>query len=120
MTLLVSHGSPSTDVYSSIWSRRILNPELSPTLEDASNKALPSSLKVFSSGLWHVFVESVGLESSLFTRDVGVDDGTEVLDFEPDLVLGSGGSSLERQVLELGFRAVSPMPSSSFPIFPRV
>lgn len=97
-----------------------MNPELSPTLEDALNKALPSSLKGFSSGLWHVFVESVGPEGSLFTRDVGVDDGDEVLDFEPDLVLGSGGPSLERQVLEPGFRAVSPMPSSSFSIFPGV
>lgn len=70
--------------------------------------------------LWHVLVESVGLEGGLFTRGVGVEGSTEVLDFELELVLGSGGRSLERQVLMVSFRTVFPMPWSSSPLFRRV
>ena len=50
--------------------------------------------------LWHVLVESVGLEGGLFSRGVGVEGGSEVLDFELELVLRSGRGALEREVLE--------------------
>lgn len=49
--------------------------------------------------LWHVLVESVGLERGLFSGRVGVEGGTEVLNLELELVLRAGRCPLERQVL---------------------
>ena len=49
--------------------------------------------------LWHVLVESVSLEGGLFSRGVGVEGGSEVLDLELELVLRSGRGTLEREVL---------------------